>query len=155
MKRIILAIAFPIIVLLALMFYKQHIINTGKTVVLAIEGFDPRDLLSGHYLNYRIDYQAENQCDLSLASTQLCLQPYRRFAEGGQLDADCQLYLNGSCRNGRFKAGIERYYIPETDAKELDKLVRESRGELVVSINKNGQAVIKDLLIDGKSWAKK
>ncbi len=154
MNRIVFAVALPIIVLFSLIFYKQHIVNTGETVVLTIEGVDPRDLLSGHYLNYRIDFQAENQCNNQFINTQLCLRPYRRFAKEDQVDVDCQLYLSGSCRAGQFKAGIERYYIPEADAKELDKLVRESRGKLLVSINKEGKAVIKDLLIDGESWEK-
>ena len=151
MNKLILAIVFPIVALLCLMLYKQNIINTGQIVTLSIVGFDPRDLLSGHYLQYKIDYQAKNSCDDNYVN-QLCLKPYRRFYNSSEMQANCQLYLTGSCRRGKFKSGLERFYIPEKYAEQLDKLVREARGELVISVNSYGTAVINDLLIDGISW---
>lgn len=155
MNKLVFAIAFPIIALLCLMLYKQNIINTGQVISLPIVGFDPRDLLSGHYLQYNVDYQAENSCDDDNDTAQLCLEPYRRFFNSSEVQNGCQLYLTGSCRGGRFKSGLERFYIPEEYADQLDKLVQEARGELVISVNSRGTAVIKYLLIDGVPWMDK
>ncbi len=155
MNRLLLSIALPIIALLCLMVYKQSIVNTGETVIFPIKGFDPRDLLSGHYLRYNIDYQAENNCKTESSSVQLCLKPYHRFSET-TINSDCQLYLSGICQNGKFRVkNIERFYIPEEYAKKLDTLVRQSKGKLVVSVTNNGNAAIQDLLIDGVSWRTK
>ena len=33
----------------------------GSEIILPISGFDPRDILSGHYLVYRIDYGIQNK----------------------------------------------------------------------------------------------
>ena len=155
-NRLALAIAFPIVVLLCLMLYKQHIVSTGQIVKLAIVGFDPRDLLAGHYLRYRIDYQINTSCNSTVQNNkkmQLCLKPQPYFiAPNNVLISECQLYLSGRCKEGKFVAGIERFYIPEQYANQLDTLVRNTRGELQVSINKQGQAQIQNLLIDGQPW---
>lgn len=54
MKHIkIFSLLFPIVVLLG--FVGLHTVNqkTGTSWVVDIEGYDPRDLLRGHYLTYR------------------------------------------------------------------------------------------------------
>jgi len=159
MMRLLFAIIFPIIILLCLLLYKQSIINTGQSVTLAIVGFDPRDLLSGHYLRYRIDYKSENTCqNVSGHTTQLCLKPQRYFLNNNDIDSAqsrCDIYLKGVCQHGKFSAGIERFYIPEQYAAQLDTLVRDARGELKISVNSAGTAVIEDLLIDGEAWQNK
>ena len=64
MKKYLLiaAVVFPIVVLLGVMLSKQAQLSQGSQVVLPIAGFDPRDLLSGHYLTYRINYGASPDC---------------------------------------------------------------------------------------------
>jgi uncharacterized membrane-anchored protein len=155
--RLAIAIAFPIIVLLCLMLYKQHIVSTGQVVKLAIIGFDPRDLLSGHYLRYQVDYQTDKSCDSAAKqSIRLCLKPQRYFISPYDvIRSECQLYLSGYCKAGQFIAGIERFYIPEQYALQLDKLVRDARGELQISVTPQGKAIIQTLLIDGQPWQEK
>jgi uncharacterized membrane-anchored protein len=152
--NLLFALSFPIIILLSLLVYKQTIINTGQTVTLPIIGFDPRDLLSGHYLRYRIDYKASNSCDYDSSKTvELCLKPKAYFLDPSQVAIQaCDLHLVGYCQKGQFIAGIERFYIPEQYAQQLDKKVRDAQGSLQVSVTKNGMAVIETLLIDGQPW---
>lgn len=155
--RLLSAIALPIIVLLGLMLYKQSIINTGQSVTVDIVGFDPRDLLSGHYLRYNIDYNSRNQCTPPPPSSQqtvrLCLEPERYFFNHPA--AQCHLYVEGVCSKTGFKAGIERFYIPEHAASQLDRLVRDARGTLQLRVNAQGKAVIETLFIDGEPWQDK
>jgi uncharacterized membrane-anchored protein len=63
--------------------------------------------------------------------------------------------IKGNCSGSQFKAGIERFYIPENQASKLDKDVRSKKGSIVLSVTPDGHAQIKDLLIDGKSWKSK
>jgi len=156
--RLLSAIGLPIIALLCLLLYKQSIINTGQNINLDIVGFDPRDLLSGHYLRYNIDYNSRNQCPTSsraaIQTARLCLKPERYFIDNtvGNRQQHCDLYLEGICTKTGFKAGIERFYIPEEYASQLDLLVRDARGALQIRVNSQGKAVIDNLLIDGDPW---
>ncbi|MBN2107492.1 MAG: GDYXXLXY domain-containing protein [Deltaproteobacteria bacterium] len=166
MKKYLLiaAVVFPIVVLLGLMFSKQARLAQGSQVILPIEGFDPRDLLSGHYLTYRINYGASPDCSRGQGGGQklyACLSEefgpedfYRaRFiSQDDMADSDCTLFIAGRCENGRFAAGIEKFYIPEQYAAPLDRAVRTGKGKIVLKVSGSGSAVIQDLLIDGKSW---
>lgn len=161
--RLLSAIGLPIIALLCLLLYKQSIINTGQNINLDIVGFDPRDLLSGHYLRYTIDYRSRNQCTpsskISTQTVRLCLEPERYFIDNSVGNANwqqsCDIYLQGTCSNAGFIAGIERFYIPEEYAPQLDTLVRDARGALQIRVNSRGKAVIENLLIDGEPWQDK
>ena len=61
-QKILLAVCFPIVVLVALTVHKNYLFSVGKEVTLPIDGYDPRDLISGHYLIYTIDYGVEGIC---------------------------------------------------------------------------------------------
>jgi len=155
-RKLIAVLVFPILALMFLTGYKSYLWNTGQEVILPITGYDPRDLLSGHYLTYRVEYGIENLCGNQNGHRKrgrdgyVCLNP-KQFSFY-PMDS-CTLVIKGSCDGfNRFEAGIERYYIPEDRAKPLDKDVREGKASIVVSVQPSGKAQIKDLLIDGKPW---
>ena len=148
MKKYLLiaAVVFPIVCLFALMLTKQLRLSQGSEVILPIEGFDPRDLLSGHYLAYRINYGASPDCSRERsggAELYACLyqatgteELYRaRFVSENDLsDIECSLFIKGRCENGRFAAGVEKFYIPEQNAVALDKAVRAGKGKIVLQV---------------------
>ena len=150
-KGLLIALIVPIVALALLVGYKQYILSIGKKITLPITGYDPRDLLSGHYLIYTINYGVDGICGETPYKLQktgyVCLDPkkfsYRR-------PDHCEIMIKGVCSHGRFKAGIERYYVPEAEAKKLEHLVQSL--SIVLSVPKNGKAQIKDLLINGTSW---
>lgn len=149
-QQLALAIALPILLLTANASWHFYKLGQGVEIRLPIQGFDPRDLLAGHYLIYQIDYGLGDFCT-STDSTKrqrqtICLQPKQSEAS-----ADCAIPLEGFCSNEGFKAGIERFYIPEQYASALDQAIRGQKGEIVLMI-KNGKASVKDLLIEGKPW---
>ena len=151
-KVLIIILAIPIIALFALVIYKKHILSVGKEVTLPIRGYDPRDLLSGHYLIYSIEYGVNDIClgtRKVKKTAYVCLEP-KQFSF--MRPEYCQLYIEGECKYGRFTAGIERYYIPQEKAKRLEDLVRSKKASIVLSVMRNGKAQIKDLLIDGQPW---
>ncbi len=170
-RKLIFALLFPILVLSALIFYRQARVMTGKEIILPIAGFDPRDILSGHYLIYMIDYGIKNNnlCNVYANTNHnayICLKKdsdntemYTSLiymdtysADSAESDQDCFAVIKGKCKDGRFAAGIEKFFIPEKYGKSFDKAVRGRKGKIVLSVAKNGSAAVKDLLIDGKSW---
>lgn len=152
-KFLIFAIAFPIVLLLAFMLHKQRVVSQGARVVLKITGYDPRDLLSGHYLIYNVEYGVNAVCtsDTNLAEAYVCLGD-GTFRFGSV--RDCGLAIAGKCENSRFVAGIERFYVPQENAQELEKHVMGKNASIELAI-KNGRAQVVDLLIEGKSWREK
>ena len=110
--------------------------NTGREVKVAVEGYDPRDLLSGHYIQYQIDWEK----------------------------TDCTQFINGICPQDDFckeaRWGKQcRYYVPENFAADLDDLFRRFRSgdesltfEVVYAYQPNRQAIAKRLLINGEDW---
>jgi len=150
-KGIVIALIFPIIVLAALVGYKVNILSIGKEITLPISGYDPRDLLAGHYLIYTVDYGIRGICSghSGVRTAHVCLRP-KKFTY--QLPENCELMIKGFCRGSQFNAGIERYYVPEKDALRLENLVQSGEASIVLSVSRSGNAQIKDLLINGKSW---
>lgn len=150
-KGLALSLVIPIVVLGALVFYKRHILNEGIEVILAVEGYDPRDLLSGHYLTYTVKYEVEGLCVGIYDPTEhyVCLETKTSSSEE---PVGCRLYIRGYCQTGRFVAGIERYYVDEKLASELEKKVRDRKASVVLSVTRSGHAQVKDLLIDGRPW---
>ena len=152
-KYILISLIIPIIALLTLAIYKKYNFLTGQQITLPITGYDPRDLLSGYYLTYTVEYDIEQICHNKKYREDkvayICLKP-KKFSYTKPYP--CDLFIKGVCNKTVFKAGIERYYVPKGNAKRLEKVVRSNKASIVLSVPKNGDAQIKDLLINGKSW---
>ena len=160
-KKLAASLIFPIVCLIGLTVYKAVKAAAGKKIIIPITGYDPRDLLSGHYLTFRLDLNNDNLCDdeyYNSSPVYICLRQSENdeinsnISEDASEEPGCDAKLMGKCENGIFSAGVERFYIPEEYSAELDKIIRNGVGKIVVSIDKNGKAVIKDLLINGRPW---
>lgn len=152
---LVFALLLPVAVLAGNVWLHHQQRTSGEAVIFPIEGFDPRDLLSGHYLIYRIDYGiAENSgCPTSDITASLCLTPERRVYPVDELPETCTQHIRGNCdAQAHFVSGLERFYVPEQYAAALDEKVRNNRSKLVVSIDQSGNAGITDLLIDDLPW---
>lgn len=150
-KMVLVALLFPIVVLAILIGYRQFVWSFGKEIVLPISGYDPRDLLSGHYLRYQVEYGINNICS-GVSLTQkgyVCLDP-KFFSY--EVQTECKRFIQGVCNHGRFEAGFERFYVPENKALSLEKIIRERKASVVLSVTSDGQAQVKQLLIEGQPW---
>ena len=124
----------PLLVLAAWSIYLMYQRDTGQTVVVAIEGYDPRDLLSGRYIQYTINWEK----------------------------TDCQQFADGVCPQDEFCVNARwgrqcRFYIPEENASELDRLFQlRDKNDLnftvVYSYKPYKHAIAKNLLINGADW---
>ena len=153
MRNKIIACAFALTVLFGWAIYHTVNSNIGQIVEIKVSGYDPRDLLSGHYLTYTVDYDNFKHADCrnfqSEPAVYLCLAIGKLSAKK---PADC-LAVKGICRYSRFVAGIERFYIPQDYAPKLDAALRAGKhdAKIKVLITRGGKTYVKDMFFDGIS----
>lgn len=101
--------------------------HSGREVVVRLQGYDPRDLLSGHYILYEIDWDK----------------------------TDCSQFDGGICPRYDFEHS-GRFYVNEHKAQALDKLVRDNdnTAEMVFSYRKGMKPLALNLLVNGEDWEK-
>lgn len=152
---LLLALLLPLCALATNAWLSHQQRTQGNTITLPIQGFDPRDLLAGHYLTYDIDYgiSDEHGCPASHIEATACLQPERHIYPSDELPDSCTQYISGNCNDAaQFIAGLERFYVPEKYAKRLEAHVQNGEGQLVITLDGNGKAAIRDLLINDRPW---
>ncbi|MBO5039191.1 MAG: GDYXXLXY domain-containing protein [Alphaproteobacteria bacterium] len=115
----------PVMIMLVWVTEIAHQRNQGREVVVRVQGFDPRDLLSGHYIWYRIDW---DKTDCTQFESRIC--PKLAFEWGG------------------------RFYVPENKAQALDKAVRDENNtaEMVFSYKEGFKPYALRLLVNGEAW---
>ena len=149
------ALLIPILALASLAIWKQSVLMRGRTVKLPITGFDPRDLLAGNFLRYRVVYGVKNLCYESSSKPKegyVCLKPpFFEYGYPHYVDV-CPLFIKGKCQSGRFHSGLERFYIPVQYARPLEKAVISGDGAIRVAISSTGHAVVEELFIEDKPW---
>ncbi len=177
MGLVIAALALPIAVLAAMVGDAEHRIANAQVVRVAIRGYDPRDMLRGHYLVYRFDWNAE--ITFVGRTERLCVvaapadAPARvrpLAADGAEAStAGCALVLKGwgevlpearriqlDERRLQFTpAGVAsgRLYVPERHARELERLLASGKVQLTIdlAVMETGRASVKAWHIDGKT----
>lgn len=164
----IAVLALPFLAMLVMIGMNMR--NLSRTEYrVAIEGYDPRDLLKGHYLIFRYKWPAGtvNMFDDHAypRAPQVCacmsgdpLQPQVR------LDAcESQHPLQKECAGAVMVSGgsgfegyqpapdLRRFYIPEEHASRLEQMLRSGAHKFEVGIvpRAKGQAQLKTLYIDG------
>ncbi|MDR1694212.1 MAG: GDYXXLXY domain-containing protein [Lactobacillaceae bacterium] len=129
MKRnyIVAAIlAFPVFMLFFWVLSVQNKINNAETVMVAVTGYDPRDLLSGHYVVLRPVWD----------------------------DTDYEQFNNNKFSRNDFDYSY-RFYLPEEDAEYLDRVVgrtRDLKMFLEFAMPANSKPIVKELYIEGLKW---
>ncbi len=143
---LIFFLIFPIAVLLFITLSARNTLQNGLDYELSISGFDPIDPLSGHFVTYRIDYGL-NPCEIPETEC-LCFEPnpIRISIPETCSTESCTSLLRGKCEMGRFRAGIEKYFIPEDRAKEIDEIVQRGKSKIIITI-KEDKALVKDLIL--------
>lgn len=122
---LLVGLLLPIVFFIGLIAQLQIAAWDLPIVRVAVRGYDPRDLISGHYLNLRVDWKK----------------------------TDCKQFSQNKCPEMRFRNHYV-YYIPETKARSLEKLLSEPDidTQLVFSYPPKGFPQVLDFEINGKSW---
>jgi hypothetical protein len=177
----IVTLFLPVIVMALLIGMHSNNKESGNEWRIPVTGYDPRDLLRGHYLTFRYDWNWDDRMNVACSgqSCALCLQEngasgsynpkvYVSMPEVGK--KQCDGFIKGySSRSRHFEIGtregngLRRYYIPEADAGRLDALLRRAdqdghKFDMGLRVNNAGQAFIEQMYIDGialEEWIKK
>ena len=157
-KKILAAVLIPFLLLSLLIIRAEYHINQGKEWKFHVQGYDPRDLLRGHYLRFNLRYNWENNKDQCANANDCCLcltdinqlvpQVKRTSCEVAQ--NQCDGYMRSE-----FERSLNRYYIAEDYAKKAEQILRDARVDnqafLSISINRQGEPLITDMIIHGES----
>lgn len=111
MKKYIISVCITLGFLFGWTLFTLVSSNIGTTVEFGVIGYDPRNLLSGHYLTYTVMYEDD----------------------------------------AKELKGINRFYIPEKYAADLDRALRsgEYDTKIKVLITPSGRAYVKEMFFDG------
>lgn len=160
-KSTLFAVALPLAVLLAWETRLEWLIRSGTEVRLAVNGFDPRDLLAGHYLTYAVDFGPENLCPQSFSGTDegqetcVCLSEnattgvYQATWSGAcdESPAQCGPFVKGTCLYGMFASDINRFYFPESFQSSL--AIVPEKSTIRVVLTSEGRGIVTGFAVDG------
>jgi uncharacterized membrane-anchored protein len=130
--------------------------RNAQTYLFAIEGYDPRDLLRGHYLQYRLSVELTEREPCGDADCCLCLtgSPDEIVAHAETVPCDSAVGCDAKLLT-RYVREPQRYYVAEEKAPEYDRRLREvngpGRAEALVALDREGEAHVLELRLDGES----
>lgn len=126
-KRVLKFFVFfiPFLALLGWLGYLELQYASAPRVMVAVSGYDPRDILSGHYLNLAPEWDK----------------------------TDCRQFAGGICPQASFER-VYRYYLPQNDALYLEKVLAGDNLDvkLEFALPENASPLIRGLYIDNTDW---
>lgn len=164
-----LSLLTPLLVLTSLVVKTELEIQHGKRLLLSIEGYDPRDYLRGHYINFRYRWEFDEEktkrfthsnFDYHRRDVHLCIPENKKVYPvlASQYVTDCNFRILGKLTTNyhdpkfNFNFGIEKFYVPERYALLLERELGIKKGEVELAVNSQGRAVILELYIGGVPW---
>jgi len=164
MRRLVLlaAAALPVLGIAALVAFAEVRLRSGRTWIVDIAGYDPRDIIAGHYLRYRFAFRWDGADSCGAAAGRrggsvesrccLCLdtdphgrgRPRVRNVRCGEVAA-CAAWLGGAKA-----AGEQRYFVPEARARELESRVQSGHAAVEMVATPGGAPAVGRLLVDGR-----
>lgn len=164
---LIAAIAFQIVILLAMTIPRATPLLTGETILLRVVPVDPRDLLRGDYviLSYEISRVPPGGIpglvesgplgpsqDATVYVT-LVPEPDGQHYRGGPVGltppAGSQKYIRGTVRDRfRIEFGIESYFVQEGRGKPYEDAIRNRGLSARIALAPDGQAALRGLVIE-------
>jgi hypothetical protein len=169
---VIVSLALPVLSLAGLIGQQEWVLANARILSVPLTGFDPRDLLRGHYIRAQMDWDWETAPtveEYQVVDGAVCVleetpKPRVRFLPdwkaGDRTKDDCRLVIAGHARPGaRFAptaldngdGGIQ-FYVPEARASDLETLMRERPGSLTadLAVRADGAAAIRALRVEGE-----
>lgn len=164
--RFAIALAVPIVVLLLLIGRGELITHSGTKWRVRITGYDPRDLVHGHYLRYQLSWiwsDSDEESERSRRRTRT-REPGSFFCLNTGTDErrppEPRVSLVSSDDRSGCKSSfpvetedrLDRFYIPEGKGAAFERAVRNETCYVVLAVTRTGQVVVEDLLVGDTSW---
>jgi len=174
----VLAAAIQIALISVMVYDRVGVLREGTEVTLQTRPVDPRDFLRGDYvvLNYEITNLpagALKDTPSKGRGTPVFVKLVRKpdgvyaadsvhagpvpVADGEALirgrvlgGAVCGVGRRRFCETLHINYGIERYFVPQDEGKEIERSRNQGRVSVVAAVTPAGRAAIKRLLLGGK-----
>jgi uncharacterized membrane-anchored protein len=160
-----------------MVYDRATILREGREIRLQTRPVDPRDFLRGDYVQLRYDMsnlpagalKGEPAGDrrvyvrlapdadgfyraLSVHRTPIAVTaPDVLIAGRVQSGATCSEGRHHFCDNLAIHYGIERYFVPQGEGREIESARNQGKVTIVAAVTPSGRAAIKRLMIDGKA----
>ena len=165
--RFIIAVAIQLIIIFSIIIFKIAVLTGGTEILLRIEPVDPRDPLRGDHLtfsykisnlhSYLFNYSPIREGDTVYVPLKQ-RGKYWTAVFGVQKTkpiGEEKIFLRGKVSRVYGKRiyiiyGIEDYFIPEGTGQNFTFWRQEVAAR--VSVDQNGNAVLKQIYVNGKPW---
>ncbi len=173
--KFILAIVLQVAIIFTIIIFKMAILSGGTDVMLQIKPVDPRDLLRGDYITFKYDnisnvspYFFKKEQVKESGTVYVTLRKSGKYwtIQSAQKTKpiDGELFIKGhivyggignspsvlGASNIHIIYGIEDYFIPEGKGRGFSFWNKKAAAK--VAIDKNGNAVLKQIYIEGNPW---
>ena len=158
------AVALPLLTLVFGTARSEIQLRTSEDWEFIVRGSDPRDLLRGHYINYRIEFGEQGSAVCANDDPECCLCLTRADETTFSALAPLPRVRRTSCVAARttcdgvfqtrYISSLNRYYVPELRARGIERQLQAGFGEgearIVLAIDKMGRAQVKELRVGGQ-----
>ncbi len=161
----ILFIFIPFVIIVLYTIYKSIHYNIqlkNKVYYFPVEGFDPRDLIRGHYIEFRVKYyQVYFSCLKLLESNCGCIEFYNKnniqisivvppIEDCSIIKNQCKEFIQLECteityNKYEYRIPVTKYYFPEKYKNVL--LTAPENAYIGLLIDNQGKPLIKDIYI--------
>lgn len=176
--KFILAITLQILIIFGIIIFKTGVLTGGRKVLLKIEPVDPRDPLRGDYVTFQYNiseldsYLFDNKQVRNGDTVYVILRKGKKYwtaqnVQKTKPSSKNQIFIKGRVESQKefYPAnfflpqrlgtihiiyGIEEYYIPEGKGQVFSFWNKEAVAK--VSVDKSGNAVLKQIYVDNKPW---
>lgn len=167
-KRLLVAMALVDLLVFGGWIAREQMARTGERIELPVDGYDPRDLLSGHYVQFRLvaereaeaitraDPPAEASAESVAESVSVCIE---RGADGMHHvthvrgPGEACTFITGTRKPYAVDFGVDRFYVDERRANEVGRVSEGPSTYLVVTVDAAGAIHPLDLVVGGKALA--
>jgi len=163
-KRVLLALAVVDLVFFGAWVVREEIARRGGRIHLPIEGYDPRDLLSGHYVRFQLVAVREAATFLEPHGARVpqafCIEPKEglHHVKGVRTGSasSCSPFLRATLDEwAHWDFGVDRFYVDERLANEARWIQANPDTYLIATVDDSGAVHPVDLIVNGKSLGPK
>ncbi len=148
-----ITLAIPFLALAAMIVLNHGRVNNYPEYRFVIEGYDPVDLLRGHYMTFRYkDIKTENYSARGKSCACLSGPPEKPViaVQSCRMAKSCAAHLK--LEYDQPPQELRQYYIPEAEALRLESTLRQDQAvfEVGVAVRPGGSGQIRMMYVDGK-----
>jgi uncharacterized membrane-anchored protein len=163
-KRVLLALGLVDLLFFGAWVAREESLRHGNRINLPIEGYDPRDLLSGHYVRFQLVAVREAETFLEPRGANVpqtfCIEQkeglyHVKGLRTGSASSCSPFLLATLDERAHWDFGVDRFYVDERLANEARRIQANPDTYLVATVDDTGAIHPVDLIVSGNSFGQK